>query len=448
MAVISVGGVSTGLPRELAEDVSRTAAYFDRGLITREELGQELLGSLARFVVAEFEGVRPDPGVVPGMTEEGWVAWGIDGRKQHQRLASLAVSVASCYAPGVEVVCRVFDGPAWRVVLPMVQDGLVAAAVGGHLEPLAWTAWQAARRGVLPRRAREAVRGVRSDSALVAVDLVESDREGDASRVAQIVAGAGERGCVSAVVELLRVRRAEGRAVEAAAVARLLSADELAERGEFGGIALVAAELLADGEDVWAARWSGRVEDDLLWTRSQCEGAGWKEYGDDRLARRHGPGRCLPMCNERDARLFGALAFIDWVAGDVDRALSRAARCDAGCDVSGWSAAGVELLAGWVLTRRSCPSDRVGQLLLLLHRAELQHVALGLSGVQLHSEIAELSAIAGNAEAAGYHSCRAGLFERSPVMQLHIEPFQFPTLLSRFPRVVALQSRPGVSTRK
>ena len=71
----------------------------------------------------------------------------------------------------------------------------------------------------------------------------------------------------------------------------------------------------------------------------------------------------------------------------------------------------------------------------MIERSDRSHVDLGLLGVQIHGEMAELSALMGNQDAAAHHRARADWFESRPTMRLHFEPFQFPSLLDRLPLV-------------
>jgi hypothetical protein len=297
------------------------------------------------------------------------------------------------------------------------------------------TAWLAAWRNVLPRAVRETVRNAPVGSVASLVDLLESDREGDDAQVAQIVSTFGRQGCVSPAVHLLRFRREEGRSVNAAGIAALLDAVGLAERGEFGGITHIATELLADGADSEAIAWSSSVDEArlFLWS-AEPDREALEAYYQDRYERNHGLW-CVQLCNESDARLLGALALVDWTGGARDQAKARALACDQGSDTNGWSAAGVELLAGWVLSQDLASTERIARLRAAINESQRSHVDLGPLGVQLHAELAGLLAEVGDDEGATHHHAQADRFRSKPTMRLHFQSFQFPALLGRLPLI-------------
>jgi hypothetical protein len=417
----------------------RCLMSFDRGFMTLDELEKNLWDAVHSFAEQEFDRAHPEWGT-DALFDRNRMSWETASETRRQSTAeagaayALALTKKHEHASGL--VERVFGSPQWQQALEPIRAKLSQAAADGleSLEAVASTGWLAALRGVLPPAAREPVRGAPLSAETAMIDLLECDREGNAVRVGEIVAAAGQRGCVSPAVHLIRFRRNEGRPVAAAEVAAVLDPKDLAERGEFGGITHMAAELLAGGADALAAEWSSLVDDDRLFHRpEERDRHDLRAHYKDWRERAHGPGWCVHMCNEGDARLLGALAAIDWCVGSEERALVRAAACDAGSDLTGWSAAGVELLARWVLSRRLESTERSSQLLDLIKRSDDSHVDLGLLGVQIHSELAELAEEAGDQDAAAHHRLQAEWFRARPRMRLHFEPFQFPSLLSRLP---------------
>lgn len=428
------------LPPELAIQADRLFAQFDRGLVTVDELENELVATVHDFAGEEFERGHLDWATGGALLDQ--IAWETRPEVKRQTEAEVgaeyALALAEEHRSARGLVGRVFDSPQWRKSLGQVQASLIDAAAAGldSIEAVSSTGWRAAWLGVLPPEVRDAVRNAPLDSEAAMIDLLESDREGDAPRVAQIVAASGRRGCVSPAVQVLRLRRSEGRPAGAAEIAGLLDHVDLADRSEFGGMTHMAAELLAGGEDTQAAEWSCLVDDTRLFHASvDPDRDALRSYHQDQSERTHGPS-CVRLCNDRDARLLGALALVDWIGGAQERAENRARACDAGSDTFGWSAAGVELLAGWVLSRRLGPADRISPLLKLIERSIRARVDLGLLGVQVHTELAELSTVAGNPDAAAHHRARADWFRSRPTMHLHFEPFQFPSLLSRLPLAI------------
>lgn len=432
------------LPQELADRAERYLRQFDRGICTLDELENELLGAAHNYADGEYERANPGWAKEAIFDQAAWETV-FEAKRQAQAEAGAvyALALAETYEPARGLVEWVFRSPQWRQALEPVARRLTEAGIAGSeaVAAEAETAWFASWRGVLPAEAREAIRGATLASAASMVDLLEADREGDIARAGQIVVAAGQRGCVSPAVHLLRLRVAEGRPVAASQIASLLDPGELAGSGEFGGITRMAVELLADGADAAALAWSSAIDDAALFHAPDERPtiyAGrepYFEYHDDRQRRDHGPSRCVALCNCGDARLLGALALVDWIAGNKERAKVRAASCDRGSDPNGWSAAGVELLAEWVLSRRLEPIDRVQALTGMLERAGRSHVDLGLLGIQIHAELVELAEVVGNRDAIAHHQARAEWFRGRPMMDLHFEPFQFQSLLSRLPLV-------------
>lgn len=433
-----------GLPAELAKRAERNIAQFDRGLITLDELENELLGAAHEYAGQEYERAHPDWAKEAIFDREAWET-GFEAKRQAEAQggATYALTFAETYETARGLVEWVFRSPQWRQALTPVVRRLAAAGAGGPeaIAAEAEAGWLAAWRGVLPAEARDAVRGATLGSGISMIDLLEADREGDTARVAEIVTASGHAGCVSAAVQLLRLRRAEGRLVAAAEVAALLDPSELAGLGEFGGLSHMAVELLADGADAAALTWSSAVIDPRLFHAPADDLASprrwepYREHQQDRLQRVHGPGWCVEWCNSGDARLLGALAAVDWIAGRYDRARERAAACDRGADAQGWSASGVELLAAWVLSRSRVAEDRATDLISIVERSDSSHVDLGLLGVQIHGELAEWSEMVGDQEMAAHHRTRVSWFLARPEMRLHFETFQFQPLLDRLPLV-------------
>jgi hypothetical protein len=436
--------VPTALPQDLVEQSERVLLQFERGILTRDELEAELLEAAHGLASREFE--RAHPGWAREEMFDGgaWTTGFVAKRQAEDEMgAAYALALAQVYDNAGGLIDWVFRSSQWRQALGPVTTRLAEAGAAGHesVAAMASTAWAAAMRGVLPREAREAVRGAPLDSETAMIDLLESDREGAAARTAELVAAAGERGCVSPAIHLLRMRRTEDRQVAAAHVASLLDPESLADRGEFGGITHMSVELLADGADNEALSWSSAIDDSLLFhtpAGRPTTDSGHDAYAahqDDRRHRVHGLGTCVQLCNSGDARLLGALAAIDWIAGNARRAHERAAACDRGADPNGWSASGVELLAGWVLSRTLEPPDRLRAIAGLIEYGNRAHVELGLLGAQIHSEAAELSRVVGNHDEVAHHQARANWFRARPQMHLHFEPFQFDSLLGRLPAV-------------
>lgn len=432
------------LPPELAKRVERLHAQFDRGLVTHSELQNELLEAVHRFAGQEYERTHPDWAKDALFDREIWeTEFEAKRQAEAEAGATYALAVARSYEHADGLVEWVFGSPQWRQALEPVTALLSEAGEVGTdaVADVALLAWTATHRGVLPTAAREVVRGAAPGSALSVVDLLESDREGDPARVAEIIAEAGQRGCASPAIHVLRLRRAEGRRIAAPELAALLDPTELAAQGEFGGITHIAVELLADNDDAQALAWSSAVDDSVLFHAPE-ESPGiysgrehFQHYYSDRQGRDHSSNWCVPLCDCGDARLLGALAAVDWLAGDRDRAQIRAAGCDRGSDPQGWSASGVDLLAAWVTSRPLEDSDRTGALSGMIQDSDRAHVDLGLLGVQIHGELAELSTVVGDHDAAAHHRTRMDWFEARPEMRLHFESFQFQSLLHRLPLV-------------
>lgn len=431
------------LPPELATRVERLLAQFDRGLVTHSELQNELLEAVHGFAGQEYERTHPDWAKDALFDRTIWETE-VEAKRQAEAEvgAAYALAVARSYEQANGLVEWVFGSPQWRQALETVTVLLTEAGDVGSdaVADMASLAWAATHRGVLPAAARQAVRGAAPGSGLSLVDLLESDREGDPARVAEIISEAGQRGCVSPAIHVLRLRRGEGRRIAAPELAALLDSTELAAQGEFGGITHIAVELLADSADARALAWSSAVDDSALFHAPE-DGpgiySGWepiRNYHSDRQGRDHSPHWCVQLCDCGDARLLGALAAVDWLAGNHDHAQMRAAHCDRGSDPQGWSASGVELLAEWVTSRRAKATDRVQALDALIEHSDGSHVDLGLLGVQIHGELAELSSV-DDQKAAAHHRARADWFRARPEMRLHFELFQFPALLTRLPLV-------------
>lgn len=432
------------LPPELAKRVERLHAQFDRGLVTHSELQNELLEAVHRFAGQEYERTHPDWAKDALFDREIWeTAFEVTRQAEAKAGATYALAVARSYEHADGLVEWVFSSPQWRQALEPVTALLSEAGEVGPdaVADTASLAWVAARRGVLPTTARDAVRGAAPGSGLSLVDLLESDREGDPARVAEIITEAGQRGCASPTIHVLHLRRTEGRRIAAPELAALLDPTELAAQEEFGGITHMAVELLADGADDEALRWSSAVDDSVLFhAPEESPGiySGWepfRNYYSDRQGRDHSPYWCVPLCDCGDARLLGALAAVDWIAGDPDRAQMRAAACDRGSDPQGWSASGVDLLAEWVASRPLDAVDQTSALSDMIKHSGRSHVDLGLLGVQIHGELAELSTVVGDHDAAAHHRTRMDWFEARPEMRLHFESFQFQSLLHRLPLV-------------
>lgn len=432
------------LPLELARSVERLHAQFDRGLVTHSELQNELLEAVHRFARQEHERTHPDWAKDALFDRSMWeTAFEATRQAEAEAGATYALAVARSYEHADGLVEWVFGSPQWRQALEPVTALLSEAGEVGPdaVADVASLAWTATHRGVLPTAARKVVRGAAPGSALSMVDLLESDRGGDPARVAEIITEAGQRGCASPAIHVLRLRRAEGRRIAAPELAALLDPTELAARGEFGGITHMAVELLADNDAAQALAWSSAVNDSALFhAPEESPGiySGWepfRNYHSDRQGHNHSPNWCVPLCDCGDARLLGALAAVDWIAGDPDRAQMRAAACDRGSDPQGWSASGVDLLAEWVASRPLDAMGRTSALSDMIEHSDRSHVDLGLLGVQIHGELAELSTVVGDHQAVAHHRARADWFSARPEMRLHFELFQFPALLTRLPLV-------------
>lgn len=432
------------VPKELRRQAEKFLAQFDRGIITLDELENELIEASHGFAGREFERADPEWAKDALFDRTAWET-GFEAklRAEAEVGAAYALALAETYEQAAGLVGWVFQASQWRQALRPVTARLIEAGLGGpdSIEAAASLGWAAAWRDVLPPEAREAVRGAGLDTEASMIDLLVSDREGDTARVAQIIAASGQRGCVSPALHVLRLRRQEGRPLAAPDVAALLNPDDLAVQGEYGGLTHMSVELLAAGADDLALVWSSAVDDRVLFhapaerpTIYSGHEPYWA-YQEDRQQREHGPGWCVQWCNAGDARLLGALATVDWFAGNNQRACDRADACDRGADPQGWSASGVELLAEWVLSRDLEPSDRHEALNAIVKDSDHSHVDLGRLGVQLHGELAELSDVLGNPEAAAQHKTRVDWFRARPEMRLHFEPFQFPSLLNRLPLV-------------
>lgn len=432
------------LPPELAKRVERLHAQFDRGLVTHSELQNELLEAVHNFAGKEYERTHPEWAKDALFDRAIWeTEFEAKRQAETEAGAAYALAVARSYEHADGLVDWVFSSPQWHQALQPVTALLSEAGEVGPdaVADKASLAWVAARRGVLPTAAREVVRGAAPGNGLSMVDLLESDREGDPARVAEIIAEAGQRGCASPAIHVLRLRRAERRRIAAPELAALLDPTQLAARGEPGGITHIAVELLADGADDEALRWSSAVDDSALFhAPAERPGvySGWEpfhRYHLDRQSHDHSPNWCVPLCDCGDARLLGALAAVDWLAGDPDRAQVRAAGCDRGSDPQGWSASGVDLLAEWVASRPLDATDRTGALSDMIENSDRSHVDLGLLGVQIHGELAELSTVVDDHDAAAHHQARSDWFTARPEMRLHFESFQFQSLLHRLPLV-------------
>ncbi|MEQ7845758.1 hypothetical protein [Nocardioides kribbensis] len=207
-----------GLPPDLARTAERTLRSYDRGLMTRDELDEALWNDVHTFAEQEFDRAHPD-WADEALLGRDAVAWEIGfearGNAAAQAGAAYALALADKHEHATGLVARVFGSPQWQQALEPVRARLTKAATAGPeaMEALAWTGWLAALRGVLPPEAREAVRAAPVSPAIAMVDLLEADREGDSTRVEEIVAAAGQRGCVSPAVGLIRFRRNEGRSV-------------------------------------------------------------------------------------------------------------------------------------------------------------------------------------------------------------------------------------------
>lgn len=439
---------TVALPAELAKQAERYLAQFDRGIITFDELENELIGAAHSLAGREFERSHPDWSKNVLFDRAAWETCFEAKRRAEAELgATFALALAEVYEQAAGLVAWVFRTPQWRQALKPVTARLIEAGNegAGAMESEASLGWSASWHGVLPPEARQAVRDAALDSEASMIDLLEADREGDAARVAQIVAASGRLGCVSPALHVLRLRRQEGRPVAASEVAALLDPGGLAEQGEFGGLTHMAVELLADGATETAVAWSSAVDDAQLF-HAPAERptiysghAPYRAYHQDRLTRDHGPGWCVQWCNTGDARLLGALATVDWIGGDHDRARERATACDRGADQQGWSASGVELLAEWVLSRDLEPAERFEALNAMTERGVRAHVVFGLLSDQIDEELAELSALLDRPpEEAAQHRTNLDRIRAKPKMYLHFEPFQFPSLLERLPHVERL----------
>lgn len=424
--MVALSSGSTGpseLPSELIKQVERRLKLHKSVSSPRDVLEDDLLEILHEYAgrAIEWERANVDVPIAPAS-------------RWQERAAQYALMVSERYDQAEGLVEHVFASTQWRLATGRVRAQLRKAAVAGPdaLEAMASTGWLAASRGVLPVEVRESVRSAEPGTRVSMIDLIESDREGEFSRVGDLITAVGHSGCTSPAVRLIRLRLDEGRPGAARSIAAFINPEELAAKGEFGAITHMAAELCADGADDEALKWSSCVDDTRLFHETEDHGT-WLARQQVRRSPSHRRAWCVRLCDSADARLLGALALIDWTGGLEARALDRAERCDAGEDTFGWSASGVQLLADWVLTRNLPSAQRRVALDQLVEQSGRSHVDLGLLGVQFHSELAELAAVVGRSGLVAQHRGRAEWFVSHPTMRLHFEEFQFPSLLSRLP---------------
>lgn len=436
--------MSSDLPSDLVRRADLLFERFDQGVVlSLDELERHLMEAVHEFALDEYARSRSDR---VKDTRFDRATWEDEFEAKQQAVAevtaTLALTVAREYEHATGLVEWVFSSPHWRQALEPVTSLLAEAGEDGPDSVAAITSMArlAAERGVLPAAARHAVRGALLGSEMSLVDLLESDREGNAARVSEIITEAGGRGCVTPALRVLRLRRAEGRTVDAAGLSALLDPEELAACGEFGGVTHIAVELLADQADTEALKWTSAVTDAALF-HSPGERPGIRAGGEtfeylrlDRQNRDHVPNWCVPLCSSGDARLLGVLAAVDWLAGNDIRAQARAVDCIGRAGSHNWSASGAELLAEWVTSRPLEPTERSCALYALIAHGERAHVDLGLLGMQIHGELADLATATGNREMASLHVIRADWYKVRPEMRLHFESFQFPALLARLPR--------------
>ena len=103
-----------------------------------------------------------------------------------------------------------------------------------------------------------------------------------------------------------------------------------------------------------------------------------------------------------------------------------------GVDPFGWSAAGLLMLSRWVLSLGLSPRPRISALLEIVDMGR-RHVEMGPLGLQVHRELSQLYDQLDEPAKSAVHRRVSETYRDQTNMTLHLEPFQFPSLLARLP---------------